>query len=129
MCIFESRRRHTRCALVTGVQTCALPIYGAAAIVFGLGDAEKYAGLEVAAVSGALFGSHGSKDSFGESGSIGLKLHTNVPGYAAFAVGVDGTGRWGSKSYTHASSSSVYAVATQMVPVGQFATEIGRAHV
>src|SRR3546814_6476736 len=23
---FSSRRRHTRCALVTGVQTCALPI-------------------------------------------------------------------------------------------------------
>src|SRR3546814_15434639 len=26
ICIFSSRRRHTRCALVTGVQTCALPI-------------------------------------------------------------------------------------------------------
>src|SRR3546814_1874568 len=25
--IFTSRRRHTRCALVTGVQTCALPIF------------------------------------------------------------------------------------------------------
>src|SRR3546814_935131 len=32
MCVFfffSSRRRHTRCALVTGVQTCALPIYPA----------------------------------------------------------------------------------------------------
>src|SRR3546814_1046124 len=30
MCFFffSSRRRHTRCALVTGVQTCALPIFG-----------------------------------------------------------------------------------------------------
>src|SRR3546814_4182188 len=29
VCLFfvSSRRRHTRCALVTGVQTCALPIY------------------------------------------------------------------------------------------------------
>src|SRR3546814_5559326 len=27
---FSSRRRHTRCALVTGVQTCALPILGGA---------------------------------------------------------------------------------------------------
>src|SRR3546814_10705051 len=31
MCVsflfFSSRRRHTRCALVTGVQTCALPIW------------------------------------------------------------------------------------------------------
>src|SRR3546814_3192431 len=25
-CFVSSRRRHTRCALVTGVQTCALPI-------------------------------------------------------------------------------------------------------
>src|SRR3546814_9394644 len=31
---FSSRRRHTRCALVTGVQTCALPIYQAGAALF-----------------------------------------------------------------------------------------------
>src|SRR3546814_18842576 len=30
MFFFSSRRRHTRCALVTGVQTCALPIYSVA---------------------------------------------------------------------------------------------------
>src|SRR3546814_9935903 len=29
MFFFSSRRRHTRCALVTGVQTCALPIWSA----------------------------------------------------------------------------------------------------
>src|SRR3546814_10669436 len=29
MFFFSSRRRHTRCALLTGVQTCALPIYSA----------------------------------------------------------------------------------------------------
>src|SRR3546814_4443333 len=29
---FSSRRRHTRCALVTGVQTCALPILCSSAI-------------------------------------------------------------------------------------------------
>src|SRR3546814_14885732 len=29
---FSGRRRHTRCALVTGVQTCALPIYPAASM-------------------------------------------------------------------------------------------------
>src|SRR3546814_7400380 len=27
-CFFSSRRRHTKCALVTGVQTCALPSCG-----------------------------------------------------------------------------------------------------
>src|SRR3546814_3011178 len=31
--VFSSRRRHTRCALVTGVQTCALPIYELAWVV------------------------------------------------------------------------------------------------
>src|SRR3546814_18226211 len=44
MCVcffFSSRRRHTRCALVTGVQTCALPIFGRLpwAWLRGLGDA------------------------------------------------------------------------------------------
>src|SRR3546814_2698090 len=29
---FSSRRRHTRCALVTGVQTCALPIWSGSAL-------------------------------------------------------------------------------------------------
>src|SRR3546814_4540031 len=36
MCVgffFSSRRRHTRCALVTGVQTCALPIWIARGLV------------------------------------------------------------------------------------------------
>src|SRR3546814_6460346 len=37
---FSSRRRHTRCALVTGVQTCALPIFtiarsGKSPVIFG----------------------------------------------------------------------------------------------
>src|SRR3546814_1988700 len=34
---FSSRRRHTRCALVTGVQTCALPIYFTASRGFRFG--------------------------------------------------------------------------------------------
>src|SRR3546814_192344 len=36
--VFTSRRRHTRCALVTGVQTCALPIYAV------VGGAENLSG-------------------------------------------------------------------------------------
>src|SRR3546814_4804262 len=36
---FSSRRRHTRCALVTGVQTCALPISRSSrALLENLGD-------------------------------------------------------------------------------------------
>src|SRR3546814_6325017 len=38
---FSSRRRHTRCALVTGVQMCALPISG----TFHLGTIRKAAAI------------------------------------------------------------------------------------
>src|SRR3546814_7241510 len=63
---FSSRRRHTRCALVTGVQTCALPIFGLSskaisgrealgldreqrdAVIFGIVANEQSARLELA---------------------------------------------------------------------------------
>src|SRR3546814_2440385 len=35
---FSSRRRHTRCALVTGVQTCALPIFAFRRMIPPLGN-------------------------------------------------------------------------------------------
>src|SRR3546814_10406150 len=38
MCFFSSRRRQTRCALVTGVQTCALPISKEDGTVFAWPD-------------------------------------------------------------------------------------------
>src|SRR3546814_4302164 len=57
---FSSRRRHTRCALVTGVQTCALPISapelhrirltvgeGARAELFAVNAGADYTRLEV----------------------------------------------------------------------------------
>src|SRR3546814_13026329 len=37
---FSSRRRHTRCALVTGVQTCALPIFIFGAVEIALAAVE-----------------------------------------------------------------------------------------
>src|SRR3546814_7700743 len=38
---FSSRRRHTSCALVTGVQTCALPIYPVAHLLACFGRHSK----------------------------------------------------------------------------------------
>src|SRR3546814_19802157 len=46
---FSSRRRHTRCALVTGVQTCALPISGLQEVftsVFPIRDFSERAELQ-----------------------------------------------------------------------------------
>src|SRR3546814_4028033 len=41
--VFSSRRRHTRCALVTGVQTCALPIcFGPGGLGYVLGITKAY---------------------------------------------------------------------------------------
>src|SRR3546814_3369052 len=40
MFFFSSRRRHTRCALVTGVQTCALPICRVSEV--NAGDIERF---------------------------------------------------------------------------------------
>src|SRR3546814_2186108 len=47
LCFFSSRRRHTRCALVTGVQTCALPICYVGRVV---GNAGVSDGIQPAAV-------------------------------------------------------------------------------
>src|SRR3546814_5110430 len=41
---FSSRRRHTRCAVVTGVQTCALPICSIAGGMMG-GSEDRSSGL------------------------------------------------------------------------------------
>src|SRR3546814_4558737 len=42
---FSSRRRHTRCALVTGVQTCALPILISLTLIAG-DRAQEYSGSD-----------------------------------------------------------------------------------
>src|SRR3546814_12350245 len=55
---FSSRIRHTSCALVTGVQTCALPIFGSgvklAAINAGTHVAPSFAGDTIYAWSEVL---------------------------------------------------------------------------
>src|SRR3546814_8526077 len=47
---FSSRRRHTRCALVTGVQTCALPIL----CVANVSRVAQAVELELAALAGRV---------------------------------------------------------------------------
>src|SRR3546814_10612587 len=59
MCVFflfSSRRRHTRCALVTGVQTCALPILFRSSGFFAIRSAAvQYSGaLAIACMSVAM---------------------------------------------------------------------------
>src|SRR3546814_1350592 len=56
---FSSRRRHTRCALVTGVQTCALPI----STTFGT---PAKLDLSDVCIGSSLFGGQPYAGTFGE---------------------------------------------------------------
>src|SRR3546814_8504834 len=56
---FSSRSRHTRCALVTGVQTCALPIYAHAQRIPVVRRAEMLAELMRFRYGIAIAGTHG----------------------------------------------------------------------
>src|SRR3546814_718549 len=69
---FSSRRRHTRCALVTGVQTCALPIFNS----FTTNTLSLGLGLLRTVVSLVSF----SIILWGVSGSIEVFGYT-IPGY------------------------------------------------
>src|SRR3546814_2121508 len=57
-CCFSSVGRHTSCALVTGVQTCALPIFasGDAVVILGGGDGTMNAAAPALRVLGRPFG-------------------------------------------------------------------------
>src|SRR3546814_6992380 len=74
---FSSRRRHTRCALVTGVQTCALPIWN------GLVDAEYSFPL-----TGQLKAFFGGSATFRPKTSpfFGGLPDFRMPGYSLFDV-------------------------------------------
>src|SRR3546814_6830584 len=49
-CLLSSGRRHTSCALVTGVQTCALPITTAAIVPLSIAAIPFYARIAEAAL-------------------------------------------------------------------------------
>src|SRR3546814_9238745 len=99
---FSSRRRHTRCALVTGVQTCALPIYW--------GVVPPVPGCLVAGSSGAgvmlgmsLPGAVGVSVPCGAVGAVGLLPLSSVGGTAPCCCigGVD----WSDRKSTRLNSS------------------------
>src|SRR3546814_2058910 len=59
---FSSRRRHTRCALVTGVQTCALPIFLSYAPLQQLYDSRFIlAGTEIHIDGNVICSQHGAR--------------------------------------------------------------------
>src|SRR3546814_6430574 len=78
---FSSRSRHTRCALVTGVQTCALPIFRALKphhhLMFDeLAAAGKIAGVALDIAARAMMG---QRDRFAARADV-LTRHDIAPG-------------------------------------------------
>src|SRR3546814_18981974 len=63
---FSSGRRHTSCALVTGVQTCALPIYPAFGLLPDLRAGRALVGERVLRVP-VLVGLEGARDVTGKA--------------------------------------------------------------
>src|SRR3546814_8962393 len=77
---FSSRRRHTSCALVTGVQTCALPIF--------LEGSYSSHGDEIMVVVSA--GARGSPSSeAGEESRIGM-MHPDGSGWRLLNIPLGG---------------------------------------
>src|SRR3546814_6908625 len=75
---FSSRRRHTRCALVTGVQTCALPIYPSPLELWEWGIANKIGAGRVLSrekVRVGLLPRYEARSSYEGLGILGGLLH------------------------------------------------------
>lgn len=80
---------------------------GGVSFGFGLGDAERAVGLEVAVSVVDLLG-----DTF-EDGGVSLKLHRVLPNNFGVAVGVENATTWGSTD----GGSSVYGVVSKIIPL------------
>src|SRR3546814_6325682 len=95
---FSSRRRHTRCALVTGVQTCALPIltFHTGAMAWGVYDDVLNIDRGPAQQVGIDDLNEGRHAAAGAAFSRGGVLHGGMPaaftgGPLAFARALDDT--------------------------------------
>src|SRR3546814_3993152 len=113
---FSSRRRHTRCALVTGVQTCALPIYGQS-----LEDLARACSIPAEALVDTVtrfnrFAACGEDPDF----QRGTTLYNRMQGDLAHAP---------NPSLAPLLRAPFYAVKIVPGSLGTFAGEIGRAHV
>jgi len=80
---------------------------GGVSFGFGLGDADRAVGLEVAVSVVDLIG-----DTF-EDGGVSLKLHRVLPNNFGVAVGVENATTWGSTD----GGSSVYGVVSKIIPL------------
>jgi len=75
---------------------------------FGIGDADKYVGLETAI---AIISMNINDGDFGDDGNVAFKLHRNLPHNFAIALGAQNLGRWGN---AHNEKETFYASGTKV---------------
>src|SRR3546814_5256964 len=101
---FSSRRRHTRCALVTGVQTCALLISGGPATRYALyaqgGSANAINNGIVTAITpisagGTLYGIAGESHPAGGTVTLGNANSVQLTGTETSYIGIGTTSSTG----------------------------------
>src|SRR3546814_16996328 len=110
MVFFSSRRRHTRCALVTGVQTCALPIFNEVFFDDAVTDADLVVGEpgEGWKIAMGLLTFERGVSTLGQQIGFARELHGVVD--LAKANGSDATGRtWSRERVCPNVSISVFA--------------------
>src|SRR3546814_8266496 len=120
---FSSRRRHTRCALVTGVQTCALPIFGRTVLTPG----NVAYGRTDGGIAGAV--------ELGDDATDVVVTIANADGEVlkSFSLGAQDAGTvafdWdGTTDTGEAAGDGPFLVSTMAIN-GSAEIEIGRAHV
>src|SRR3546814_10076849 len=110
MLFFSSRRRHTGCALVTGVQTCALPIFYVA--LFATDILAVFLGFLV-----ANYLRHGTNLSSADlTATLAL-----LPVFGGIAINSNAYGIQALRGVPHGLSRVILSLL--------FTAEIGRAHV
>lgn len=83
---------------------------GSALVGFGLGDPNRYLGLEAAMNIISL------TDRFGDDGSWGFKVHHTFSDRSALAVGVADVGGWGDAKDTDATTFAAYSRVVELDP-------------
>src|SRR3546814_4680624 len=117
---FSSRRRHTRCALVTGVQTCALPIFASTAA--GKNCAPRVAAkLDIAQISDII--AVDSADTFQRPIYAGNAIATVQSGDKIIVITVRTTG------FDPVAAQGGNATIEDISAVDDSGLSIGRAHV
>src|SRR3546814_8772495 len=129
MFFFSSRRRHTRCALVTGVQTCALPISTILKMDF-LSDEAPQALIDALGAKADIVLSDMAANTVGHQQTDHLRTMALVEAGLDFATGIlaDG-GTYVAKVLAGGADKDLVAALKRNFQSVKHAKQIGRAHV